>query len=102
MPRREFSVLLIALALSGCRPAPADLPKYQPLSARRESAITVDVRGFAADVARDVTEEGPAAWRKYFSDRPPFFMAADGILQFPDSAAAAAGIQALTRTIRHI
>ena len=27
------------------------------------------------DVANDVTQDGPTAWRKYFADTPSFFMA---------------------------
>ena len=102
MRRRIYPVAALALALCGCAQRSADASKSQVLSARRESAIVVDARAFAFDVARDVTAEGPAAWRKHFSDRPAFFMAADGNLQFPDSASATVGIQALTRTIRHI
>ena len=95
-------ILLIAVACAACGPRPMDSTKSQPLSARREAAIDVDVRAFAFDVARDITAEGPAAWRRYFSESPAFFMAADGNLQFPDSATATAGIQALARTIQHI
>lgn len=57
---------------------------------------------FAATVAHDVTKDGPAAWRKHFSDGPTFYMANDGKLQFADSAAATAGIQNLQRMIKRI
>jgi hypothetical protein len=60
------------------------------------------VRAFLHTVAHDVTQDGPAAWRKHFSDSPNFFMAANGSLAFPDSAAATSGIQNLTHTIKHI
>ncbi len=96
------AIVAIALACAACGPRATDSAMPQPLSARREAAIGVDVRAFALDVARDISAEGPAAWRRYFSESPAFFMAADGNLQFPDSASATAGIQALTRTIRHI
>ena len=99
---RLYALAALALALCGCGQRSEDAPKNQVLSARREAAIVVDARAFAFDVARDVTAEGPAAWRKHFSDSPAFFMAADGNLQFPDSASATAGIEALTRTIQHI
>jgi hypothetical protein len=96
------AMLTIAVTLAACGPRATDSPRSQPLTARREAAIEVDVRGFAEDVARDITAQGPAAWRRYFSESPAFFMAADGSLQFPDSASATAGIQALARTIQHI
>ena len=95
-------IVLAAFTLTACGSHSAEARQSQPLSARREAAIDVDVRAFAFQVAQDVTEEGPAAWRKHFSESPAFFMAADGKLQFPDSASASAGIQALTRTIQHI
>jgi len=96
------AILMMAVACAACGTRQTDSVKSQPLSARREAAIDVDVRAFAFDVARDITAEGPAAWRRHFSESPAFFMAADGNLQFPDSASATAGIQALTRTIQHI
>ena len=60
------------------------------------------MRAFAQTVASDVTRDGPAAWRKHFSGAPTFFMAVDGHLQFADGAAAAQGIQDLTRIIKRI
>jgi hypothetical protein len=53
-------------------------------------------------VAHDISQDGPSAWRKHFADSPAFFMAADGHLAFPDSASATAGIQGLTRALKHI
>ena len=94
--------LVVVLGCNACSRQQTDPRNAQFLSARRESAIGVDARAFAFDVARDVTAEGPAAWRKHFSQSPAFFMAADGNLQFPDSASATVGIEALTKTIKHI
>jgi predicted outer membrane lipoprotein len=72
------------------------------LTTERAFAVDRDVRAFAATVAHDITQEGPAAWRRHFSDSPAFFMASEGQLQFPDSASATSGIQSLTRIIKHI
>jgi hypothetical protein len=72
------------------------------ISPEREAEIRREVREFAATVARDVTQDGPSSWRKHFSEGPEFFMASEGHLQFPNSAAAIAGIQELTRTIKHL
>jgi len=60
------------------------------------------VRQFAQDVAHDVTREGPAAWRRYFSASASFFMASDGQLVFSNATSAARGIDDLTRTIKSI
>ena len=99
---QTISLLALALVLSSCGPNRRESTEPRPMSPRQQSAIDIDVRVFASDVARDVTREGPAAWRRHYSESPGFFMAADGNLQFPDSATATAGIQSLTRTIRHI
>ena len=99
---QRISLLALTVVLSSCGPNRRESTGPPPMSPRQEFAVDVDVRAFASDVARDITKEGPAAWRRHFSESPAFFMAADGTLQFPDSAAATAGIQALTRTIQHI
>jgi hypothetical protein len=52
--------------------------------------------------AHDVTQDGPTAWRRHFADSPSFFMAVNGRLVFPNSAAATAGIQNVARTIKQI
>jgi hypothetical protein len=70
------------------------------LTAERAAEVSREVKEFAGTVAHDVTQDGPAAWRKHFSDGPTFFMAVNGKLQFPDSASAAAGIQELTHMMR--
>jgi hypothetical protein len=101
MSKWQFSIVF-ALSFAACGTRQPDPHQPQYLSARRESAIDTDARAFAFDVAQDITKEGPAAWRKHFSESPAFFMAADGNLQFPDSASATAGIEALTHTIRSI
>lgn len=72
------------------------------LTPARATAVENGVRTFMRAVAHDITQDGPAAWRKYFADSPAFFMASEGLLVFPNSAAAAAGIQDLTRTVKQI
>jgi hypothetical protein len=53
-------------------------------------------------IARDVTQGGPAAWLKYFSASPAFFMASEGRLAFPDSASATRTTRDLATKIVHI
>lgn len=72
------------------------------MAPERAAEVEREVQEFAATVAHDVTQDGPAAWRKHFSESPTFFMASDGRLQFANSASAIAGIQELTRAITHI
>ena len=72
------------------------------MTAERAAAVDRSVRAFAQTVAHDVTQEGPAAWRRHFADIPEFFMASEGRLVFPNSASATAGIQDLPRSIKQI
>jgi len=74
----------------------------QRLKPERRAAIEDAVRRFAASVAHDVTQEGPAAWRKEFEDSPAFFMASEGRLVFPNRQSAAQAIDELTRTVKQI
>jgi len=69
---------------------------------RRTATVEEEVKAFARLVARDITQEGPSAWRRHFADTPAFFMAAEGRMVFPDSASTTAGIQQLTRMIKPI
>src|ERR1700719_3000528 len=76
--------------------------KPQSLTAAHAAEVEESVRGFMREVAQDVTHEGPAAWRRHFEENASFFMVAQGRLEFPNGAAARAGIEELTRTIKQI
>jgi hypothetical protein len=91
-----FALAAVCVACSSLRDG------SQALSPERAAVVESDVRKFAATVAQDVAQEGPAAWRKHFANSRAFFMASEGRLQFPDSASAITGIQELTRVIKHI
>jgi hypothetical protein len=97
------ALIAAALASSGCERGHGSAGAAPPsLSPATRAAVTDAVRQFAQDVAHDVTREGPAAWRRYFSPSPSFFMASDGQLVFSSAASAARGIDDLTRTIKSI
>jgi len=64
--------------------------------------VADSVRAFMQTVAREVTRDGPAAWRHQFADDTAFFMASEGRLVFSSAAAAGKGIDGLTRVIAHI
>jgi hypothetical protein len=74
----------------------------QSLTPERAAEVERDVRAYTGVIAHDVTQGGPAAWRKHFADSPAFFMASEGRLVFPNSAAATAGIQQFAGTMKHI
>lgn len=95
-------LLLAVVASAGCGLRYGASIESQSMTAERSAAVDQSVRAFAQTVAHDVTQEGPSAWRRHFADSPEFFMAADGRLVFPNSAAATAGIQDLPRTIKQI
>ena len=93
--RGAFLIVLVA----GCG---SQRDESRALTEGRAAAVDREVKEFAAIVAHDVTQDGPAAWLKHFSEGPTFFMAVDGKLQFPDSASAAAGIQKVAQVMKHI
>jgi len=66
------------------------------------ASVTRAVQEFMAAVARDVTAQGPHAWRKYLSHEHAFFMASNGELVFESGEAAQRGIGALEQSIEHI
>ncbi len=92
----------MAVTSAGC--AAAGGVDSAPAALTPASATEVEdgVRRFMTTVARDVTREGPSAWRHAFAEGPSFFMASDGQLVFPSGAAAAGAIPELVRTIRSI
>jgi hypothetical protein len=71
-------------------------------ASRPSPAVEPSVKAFTQEVARDITAEGPTAWRKYFADTPSFFMAVNGRMAFPSGAAATAGIDGVAKEIKHI
>lgn len=58
------------------------------MTSAQKHAIEDSVRRFVLDVAHDVSQEGPTAWRRHFADSPSFFMAVNGNLAFPNSESA--------------
>lgn len=87
----------LAIVLSaGCSSSPKEL------TSTRMMQIDQEVRAFAQDVARGVSQEGPTAWRRYFSESPEFFMAAEGRLAFSNGASAIASIPDVARKVRQV
>jgi len=92
----QWALLSVTILSAGC----SRDSRY--LTEARASEVDTEVRAFARDVARDVTQEGPTAWRRYFAESPAFFMASEGRLAFPNGASAIAAIPDLARTIKRI
>ena len=96
-------ILLMAVVASiGCQGQRDTGGNGPSLTPERKAAVEDGVRRFVLRLAQDVTQEGPAAWRKEFADTPSFFMATEGQMVFANGQAAAQGIQDLTRMIKHI
>ena len=96
-------ILLMAVVASiGCQGQRDTGGNGPSLTPERKAAVEDGVRRFVLRLAQDVTQEGPAAWRKEFADTPSFFMASEGHMVFANGQAAAQGIQDLTRMIKHI
>lgn len=95
-------LLLCTLATTGCGSHHAAPDGSQPLTPEHAAAVDSGVRTFMRDVAHDVTQDGPMAWRKYFSDTPAFFMAVNGKIAFANSAEVTAGLQQVALAIKQI
>jgi len=91
MRKWRSAFLLIMVTTVGCQP-----------QLKVIGTINDSVRAFMRTVAHDITLEGPAAWRKHFAEDPAFFMAVDGHMAFPNSAAVTAAIPELVRTFKHV
>jgi len=102
MRKSNCALFLATLILAGCGTHPAAPDQSQALTKARATSIDQGVRAFMQTVAQGVTQNGPSAWRTYFSDSPSFFMASEGRLVFADSASATTGIQNLVSTIKQI
>jgi hypothetical protein len=98
----QYAFLFAVITSVGCSPHRNVSGESQSLTPAQSAVVENDVRAFTSIVAQDVTQDGPTAWRKHFADTPSFFMAVDGHMAFPNSAAATAGIQALPQSIRHV
>ena len=92
-------ILSVWLAASGCarRAEPA-----AGLTPAHAAAIVDSVRTFMARVAAGVTQDGPRAWRGFFTGDTSFFMASEGQVVFESGAAAGRGIEQLTQVTRSI
>jgi hypothetical protein len=101
--RRVLQVTFVPLVvLAGCGLGFDVRADWTAFSAERKAAVEQEVRQFAASVSRDITQQGPAAWERYFADSPAFFMASEGKLVFPNRQVARQAIAELARTIQHI
>lgn len=99
---RYLLAVAVALGLAtGCAKKEA-ADAGTELTAQQRASVEQGVREFMAQVARDVTREGPVAWRKEFSGGPEFFMASDGQLAFASGAAAMQGIEGVAQMIQKI
>lgn len=99
---RHLLMVTLVLGLAvGC--AKKEAPETgMALTAQQRASVEQGVRQFMAQVAQDVTREGPAAWRKEFSGGPEFFMASEGKLAFANGQAAMQGIEGVAQMIKHI
>jgi hypothetical protein len=94
---RCCSIFLSIAVFTGC-----NARQSQSTTNADAAIVEQDVRQLMQFVARDVTEQGPLAWLKYFESGPSFFMGVNGQMAFANGAAAIDGTQSFARTIQHI
>ena len=90
-------IVLSIAVFTGC-----NARQSQAVTPAHAVVVEQDVRQLMQSVARDVTEQGPLAWLKYFESGPSFFMGVNGQMAFPNGAAATDGTQSFARNIQHI
>src|SRR6202046_3705948 len=95
-------LLLASLTFAGSSAQHAVAGEAQALTPERATAVDSGVRAFMRDVAHGVSQDGPAAWRKYFADTPAFFMAVNGKIAFANSAEVATGLPQVAQAIKQI
>jgi hypothetical protein len=100
MRPRSLLLLVPAVALFGCRGVVVDT--FQHFTPAQRATAEEGVRRFAANVAQDVTQDGPMAWGKHFSGSPSFFMAVNGKVAFPSGQAAAQALPDVAHIYNHI
>jgi hypothetical protein len=57
---------------------------HAKLSKEQNALVKDSVSRMAANIAADISKNGPRAWLNYFEDNPDFFMANEGQLVFKD------------------
>jgi len=70
--------IFTALYLSSCSKS------AETLTPEERSIVRDSIVLMTSSIAKDLSNEGPAAWLKYFENAPGFFMVSDGQLVFPD------------------
>jgi hypothetical protein len=100
---RRLCILLISVAtLAGCATHRDAADDSRSLTPARKAAVEAGVRSYMADVARDVSANGPTAWQKHFVDDPAFFMASEGQLVFPNGQPMGQWVQGVTHFIKTV
>jgi hypothetical protein len=103
-PSRKLQIrsLLLAVTLAACVLCAAGASPSHSVTPDGAGSVDQAVRAFMQTVSRSVTQDGPMAWIKYFDASPAFFMAVNGQMAFPNTAAAQEGTRKFAQTIRHI
>jgi hypothetical protein len=58
------------------------------LTQKQYAGVKDSVQQMVELIARDVSQDGPIAWLRYFENTPGFFMANNGLLVFPNNDSA--------------
>jgi hypothetical protein len=98
---RLTGTLVLAVALASCNTREAARGS-QALTPAESATVQQAVRSLTVAVARDVSEQGPIAWGRYFEDDPAFFMAVNGQIAFASGQAAQETLPKVALTYRHI
>jgi len=78
------------------------MEEQDSLNQTQVASVQGSVSILAANIAHDISQEGPNAWLRYFDKSPDFFMASGGKLVFPDYDSAAVFVHNFAKGVRSI
>lgn len=94
---RKYYFLYLLFIILSCKSNTDSLTQHQSTEVKDNVQKMMDM------IAKDISDEGPIAWLKYFEKTPAFFMASEGQLVFPNSDSATLFIKnTLIKQIRKI
>ena len=68
----------------------------------KTTGVKEGVRNMAYEIVRDLHNEGPISWLKYFSNSRQFYMASDGQLVFPNYDTADVFVRMFAKQVKQI
>ena len=96
------TVLLGAAIVIAAAAPPGETSGVATVGTVASRKIDAGVRRMAADIASDLSREGPTAWLRYLDNDGRFLMAVDGKLQIDGAAATKSSLVEFAKYVPHV